>query len=104
MILVGRRIGAMSVASMVCGSGSSLAAGGRAVPAREGVPAVLATRRCRKEEPKRSVGNTEKVCRKYRKYRKPLAGSRMGGRKLLQRTTSPPNRGYDREGMEKGSE
>jgi hypothetical protein len=98
MILVGRRIGAMSVASMVCGSGSSLAAGGRArrAGARRSASSV--------GNPALPEGGTEKVCRKYRKYRKPLAGSRMGGRKLLQRTTSPPNRGYDREGMEKGSE
>ena len=58
--------------------------GGRAVLAREGVQAGLAN-------PALSQGGTEKVRRKYRKYRKPLAGSRMGGRKLLECTTSPPN-------------
>jgi hypothetical protein len=74
--------------------------GGRAVLAREGVPAVLAARRCRKDEPKRSVGNTGNTGNPL-----PEAGWAGGNwRKLLECTTSPPNRGYDRRGMEKGSE
>jgi hypothetical protein len=41
------------------GNGMSLTADGRARRAgREGLPAVLATRRCRKDQPKTSAGNT----------------------------------------------
>src|ERR1700704_2304472 len=60
MVPAGRRIGAMF--SRVDGSMATAARSrrmnGRAVLAREGVPAVVVTRRCRKDEPKRSVGNT----------------------------------------------
>jgi hypothetical protein len=77
--------------------------GGRAVLAREGVPAVLAARRRRKDEPKRSVGNTGNTGNTGNPL--PEAGWADGNwRKLLECTTSPPNRGYDRRGMEKGSE
>jgi len=108
------------------GNGSSLAADGRArrAGARRSASSV--------GNPALSEVRTEKVRREYRKYRKPLAGIRrarfindirrfgvsaggrfapdglaeMGGnwRKLLECTTSPPNRGYDGGGMEKGSE
>src|ERR1700704_3633837 len=60
MVPAGRRIGAMF--SRVDGSMATAArsrrTNGRAVLAREGVAAVVGTRRCRKDEPKRSVGNT----------------------------------------------
>ena len=98
------------------------AANGRA---RAGVPAVLATRCCRKDEPKRTGGNTgntgnplagirrARFVNDIRRFGVPADGrfapdglAEMGGnwRKLLECITSAPNRGYDGGGMEKGSE
>jgi hypothetical protein len=56
----GRRIGAMfgRVDGSMTTAPRPRRTGGHAVPAPEGMPAVLATRRCRKDQPKRSGGNT----------------------------------------------
>src|SRR4029077_16309876 len=97
---------------------------------RAQVPAVSVTRRCRKDEPKkdepkRSAGNTGNTGNPCRNLARPIhqryqalrwigraAGlRRMGGRKLAETggnsRSGPPalrNRGYDGGGMEKASE